>query len=83
MGESVIFNSPALLAGLLIVIVLLIFAQKTHSGGYILPIVTMVLSLGVLFLAFLYGASWEEIILVTLLLLAITIVNDKNGGEES
>lgn len=83
MEESVILNSPALLAGLFIVIALLIFEQKTHSGGYILPIVTTIMSLGVLFLAFLYGASWEEIILATLLFLTITIVNYKNEGEES
>lgn len=80
MGESVIINSPVLIAGIVLVILLVIFEQKTQSSGFILPILSAVLSLLVLFVAFLYGAGWEEIIVVLSILLLVHILG--NGGGE-
>ena len=82
MGETVIFNSPTLLVGIVLAIVLLIFEQKTHSSGYIAPIASLILSLGVVFLAFLYGAAWNEIILLVTLFLTVTLLNYHDEGGE-
>lgn len=79
--ESVIINSPVLLAGILIVILLTVFEQKTKSSGFILPIISAVLSLLVLFVAFLYGATWEEIIVLLLVFLLVNMFGYR-GGEK-
>ena len=81
MGEGVIINSPVLIAGIVLVILLVIFEQKTQSSGFILPILSAVLSLLVLFVAFLYDASWEEIIVVLSVFLLVHIWGD-GGGEK-
>lgn len=80
MGESVIINSPVLIAGIVLVILLVIFEQKTQNSGFILPILSAVLSLLVLFVAFLYGAGWEEIIVILSIFLLVHILG--NGGGE-
>ena len=80
MGESVIINSPVLMAGILLLILLTIFEQKTQSSGFILPIFSAVLSLLILFVAFLYGAAWEEMIVALSIFLLVHILG--NGGGE-
>ena len=83
MGESVIVNSPMLLMGVLVVILLTIFEQRTHSSGFILPVISMGISLFVVFSAFLYGAAWEEVIVLVLTFLVINMFGYKDvGGEE-
>ena len=71
MSESVILNSPVLFAGILIVILLMTFEKKTQSSGFILPIISAVLSLLIVFVSILYGAAWEELIIVILIFLLV------------
>lgn len=81
MTESVILSSPVLLAGILIVILLTVFEQKTLGSGLILPIISGILSLLVVFVSILYGAAWEEIIILILVFLLISMFGYR-GGEK-
>ena len=83
MGESIILNSPVLLFGVISAVLLLIFAQNTRVGGYILPMISMALNMLLFVVAFLYGATWEEILLFTSIFLMIVIFGYKpEGGKE-
>lgn len=80
MGESIIINSPVLLMGILIVILLTIFEQKTRSSGFILPAIATGIALVVLFVALLLGATWPEIIVLVLLFLVIHLFGYQDEG---
>ena len=82
MAESVVFNSPILLLGVLVVILFTIFEQRTHSSGFVLPVISMGMALMVIFFALLSGAMWEEIIVLVLTFLALNLFGYKDKGEE-
>lgn len=81
MADSVILNSPPLLMGALLGIFLLLFQKNTRSGGMVLSVISAVVSLAVIFVAILYGAGWEELIVLILVYLLVSISGDRAGGR--
>ena len=70
MESSVILSSPALLIIVLLGLGLVIFEKRTRATGFVLPLVSVLLCLLTVFLTFLYGGSWYEVIVLVLLFLA-------------
>lgn len=84
MAESVIFNSPVLLGGFVIALVLLLFELRTESTGYILPVLSVLLSVGVTVYLVLAGGSLQELAIVLMVFIIVNIVAFKHGegGEK-
>ena len=81
MSESVIFNSPLLLAGYGIALLLCLFSVKGRIGGYVLPILSAFICVLTTTLALLKGAELYEAGLMIVIFLMIHLPVYRKGGE--
>lgn len=82
MAESVIFNSPLLLAGYGAALFLCVFDLFKRSSGILFPLFSAILSLATSGAALLSGASLTETgtALLVFLILNLTVYGNKKGG---
>ena len=82
MSESVIFNSPLLLAGYGIALLLCLFSVKGRIGGYVLPIISAFVCVLTTTYALLQGADLYEAGMVIVIFLLINLSVYQKGGEK-
>lgn len=82
MAESVIFNSPLLLAGYGVALFLCIFDLFKHSSGILFPLLSAIVSLATSGASLLCGATLTETgtVLLLFLMLNLTVFCNKKGG---
>lgn len=73
MAESVIFNSPVLIAGYSIALFFCIFDLFKHSSGYIFPVISAVACVTTTVAALILGAGLYEVALVMMVFLALNL----------
>lgn len=83
MENSVIFNQPLLLILLGIALLLGVFDIKKRASGYILPLLSILITLGTLAYAILLGASLYETATVLMLFAAVNLLSygAQKGGK--
>lgn len=81
--ESVILGSPVLLILYGLALLLCIFDLIRRASGYLFPILSALIFVGATVYAFLLGAGYEELGLVTLIFLALNIGDFvRTGGKK-
>lgn len=83
MESSVIFNEPLLLILLGIALFLSVFDIKRKSSGYVLPLLSILITLCTLAYAMLLGASLYETATVLMIFAAINLLSfgKQKGGK--
>jgi TRAP-type C4-dicarboxylate transport system permease small subunit len=84
MIESVILNSPILILGYGFALFFCIFDLFTHSSGYVMPTISMLLCAATIVYSFFLGAALIEICIAVLIFLIINIsaIRGKKGGDK-
>lgn len=81
--KSVILGSPVLLILYGLALLLCIFDLIRRASGYLFPILSALIFVGATVYAFLLGAGYEELGLVTLIFLALNIGDFvRTGGKK-
>ena len=80
MNESVILNSPVLLAGILIAVLLFVLGRRTRSAGPLFPLLSAGTGVAVLVGAYLSGAALTELIVLLLAFTALYLSPYLSGG---
>ncbi len=80
--EGIIFQSPYILGGFVLALVLLIFELKTESTGFILPVISLAISIAVTVYSILCGATLQEITIILMVFVIINITTFKRNGEK-
>lgn len=73
MTESVIFNSPVLIAGYSIALFFCVFDLFKHSSGYVFPILSAVSCVATTIAALMLGAELYEVASVIMIFLALNL----------
>ncbi len=81
MEDSIIFNDPLLLILLAVALFLSVFDIFKRSSGYVFPLISIVLTLGVLTYALLLGATMYEVATVLMVFAAVNLLSF--GGKEA
>ena len=83
MENSVIFNQPLLLILLGIALFISVFDIKKRASGYFLPLLSILITLGMLAYAILLGASLYETATVLMLFAAVNLLSygAQKGGK--
>lgn len=82
MQDSVIFNSPVILAGIFIILLLMLLDLRYHSGGYILPFVTTLASVLLTLYTIIAGAELQEVAILLMIFLVFNIFGYSKGGQK-
>lgn len=77
MEQSVIFNSPILLLGLAVSLVLFVVCFINKSGGYVLSIISAAVAVATLTYALLLGAAMQEVLIAALIFFLISLTGFK------
>lgn len=82
MDKSVIFNSPILLIGLAIALVLFVACFINKSGGYVLSFIAAAVVIATLTYALLLGASMQEVLIFALVFFLISLTGFKKNVDK-
>ncbi len=80
--EGILFQSPFILGGFILAIVLLVFELRTKSTGYILPVISVALTVADVVYGILRGVTLQEIAIIFMVFIIINIVAFKSDGEQ-
>lgn len=78
--ESVFFETPVIIIGFAVALLLLVVELRTKSTGYVLPVLSVLITVGIIIYTTLYGGTMQEIIIVLLVFVLLNIAAFKAGG---
>ncbi len=81
--EGVLFQSPFILGGFVLAIVLMVFELRTKSTGYVLPAISVMLTVADIVYGVLRGVTLQEIAIVLMVFIIINLTAFKFNGEQS
>ena len=81
MENSVIFNSPILILLLITALFLCVFDMEKRVSGYVLPLLSILITIGTLTYAMLLGATMYEVATVFILFASVNLLAYGGKGE--
>lgn len=81
MENSVIFNSPILILLLITALFLCVFDMEKRASGYVLPLLSILITIGTLTYAMLLGATMYEVATVFILFASVNLLAYGGKGE--
>ncbi len=81
--EGILFQSPFILGGFVLAIVLLLFELRTQSTGYILPALSVLLTVADIVYGILRGVTLQEVAVILMVFIVINLTAYKAKGGQA